>query len=149
MSWIKPSFFWMMYRSGWASKADLERVLAIDVAREDFDRALAIGCLSSFGNTRSEVCYESWRSQLRDSDVVIQWDPDRSQQLTKLETRAIQIGLRGKTLEAYASSWVQNIEDITQLCLQIRDDVHAGGSSDLAPVEKPYIFPNVVGHENP
>lgn len=25
MTWIKPSFLWMMYRSGWATKKDQER----------------------------------------------------------------------------------------------------------------------------
>ena len=29
MTWIKPSFLWMMYRSGWASKQGQERILAI------------------------------------------------------------------------------------------------------------------------
>lgn len=27
MTWIKPSFRWMMYRSGWATKPGQERVL--------------------------------------------------------------------------------------------------------------------------
>jgi hypothetical protein len=27
MTWIKPSFLWMMYRSGWATKTDQERIL--------------------------------------------------------------------------------------------------------------------------
>ena len=31
MTWIKPSFLWMMYRSGWASKQGQERILAIDL----------------------------------------------------------------------------------------------------------------------
>ena len=31
MSWIKPGFLWMMYRSGWASKAGQEHVLAIKI----------------------------------------------------------------------------------------------------------------------
>lgn len=29
MTWIKPSFLWMMYRSGWATKENQERILAI------------------------------------------------------------------------------------------------------------------------
>jgi hypothetical protein len=32
MTWIKPSFLWMMYRSGWATKPGQERVLAITIA---------------------------------------------------------------------------------------------------------------------
>ena len=34
MSWIKPNFLWMMYRSGWATKPGQERVLAVWLDRE-------------------------------------------------------------------------------------------------------------------
>lgn len=34
MTWIKPSFLWMAYRSGWASKPRQERVLAFEITRE-------------------------------------------------------------------------------------------------------------------
>jgi hypothetical protein len=33
MTWIMPSFTWMMYRSGWAEKEGQERILAIDILR--------------------------------------------------------------------------------------------------------------------
>jgi hypothetical protein len=33
MTWIKPSFGWMMHRCGWARKPGQERVLAIGVSR--------------------------------------------------------------------------------------------------------------------
>jgi hypothetical protein len=35
MTWIKPSFLWMMYRCGWASEPGQTRVLAI--ARSGFE----------------------------------------------------------------------------------------------------------------
>ena len=41
MTWIKPSFLWMMYRCGWASKPGQERVLAIRMNRSGFEAALA------------------------------------------------------------------------------------------------------------
>ena len=31
MTWIKPSFLWMMYRCGWATKPGQERVLAREI----------------------------------------------------------------------------------------------------------------------
>ena len=34
MTWIKPSFLWMMYRCGWALKPGQEHVLAIDLRRD-------------------------------------------------------------------------------------------------------------------
>lgn len=41
MSWIKPSFLWMMYRSRWGSKPGQEMVLAVRIKRDFFDRVLA------------------------------------------------------------------------------------------------------------
>src|SRR5262245_57845000 len=48
MTWIKPSFLWMAYRSGWASKPDQERVLAVTMTRAGFEWALQHSCLSHF-----------------------------------------------------------------------------------------------------
>ncbi|MBI6550469.1 DUF4291 family protein [Xenorhabdus sp. VLS] len=37
MTWIKPSFLWMMYRSGWAKKDEgQKRILAIDLTHKGF-----------------------------------------------------------------------------------------------------------------
>src|SRR6202042_2093945 len=48
MTWIKPSFLWMMYRSGWGTKDGQERVLAIDITRSGFQWCLENACLSHF-----------------------------------------------------------------------------------------------------
>jgi hypothetical protein len=40
MSWIRPNFLWMMYRCGWAQKSGQEVVLAIWLARAQFDAIL-------------------------------------------------------------------------------------------------------------
>ena len=37
MTWIKPSFLWMMYRCGWGMKENQEYILGIDIRREAFD----------------------------------------------------------------------------------------------------------------
>jgi hypothetical protein len=37
MSWIKPNFLWMMYRCGWASKENQERVLAFWLDKAAFE----------------------------------------------------------------------------------------------------------------
>lgn len=34
MTWIKTNFLWMMYRSGWATKRDQEKILAITISRD-------------------------------------------------------------------------------------------------------------------
>ena len=48
MTWIKPSFNWMMYRSGYATKPGQEVVLGIDISREGFEWALEHATLSKF-----------------------------------------------------------------------------------------------------
>lgn len=45
MTWIKPSFLWMMYRSGWGSKEGQENILAIKIKRTGFEWALQNSCL--------------------------------------------------------------------------------------------------------
>ena len=75
MTWIKPSFLWMMYRCGWAQKENQEHVLAIDIKRSGFDKAVRSAVISSY----SEDCgisKEEWQHLVKDSDVRIQWDPD-------------------------------------------------------------------------
>ena len=37
MTWIKPSFLWMAYRSGWATKPGQTRVLRIHLTRPGFE----------------------------------------------------------------------------------------------------------------
>ena len=47
MTWIKPSFLWMMYRCGWSDKDDGQRrVFAFDISRDGFEWALAHSCSS-------------------------------------------------------------------------------------------------------
>jgi hypothetical protein len=48
MTWIKPSFLWMMYRCGWATKPGQERVLAVEITRAGFEWALEHACVSHF-----------------------------------------------------------------------------------------------------
>lgn len=60
MTWIKPSFLWIMYRSGWATKDGQERILAIDIKRTGFNNILDNVVLSSF-NADVYGQYEDWK----------------------------------------------------------------------------------------
>ncbi|ESP92572.1 DUF4291 family protein [Pseudoalteromonas luteoviolacea] len=47
MTWIKPSFLWMMCRSGWGQKDNGQnRILALNISREGFEWALNSSLLS-------------------------------------------------------------------------------------------------------
>jgi Domain of unknown function (DUF4291) len=48
MTWVKPSFLWMMYRCGWATKEGQETVLALEITRDGFEWALRHACLSHY-----------------------------------------------------------------------------------------------------
>lgn len=48
MSWIKPNFLWMMYRSGWGTKPGQEVTLAVRLRRDAFDEILRLAVHSSF-----------------------------------------------------------------------------------------------------
>ena len=113
MSWIKPNFLWMMYRAGWAAKPNQERILALWVARETFERILSQAVHSTF---RVEI-YQTeanWQAALGSSEVRLQWDPDHNPYGHKLDRKAIQLGLRGHTLRQFATEGLGGIEDITE-----------------------------------
>lgn len=113
MTWIKPNFLWMMYRSGWASKQNQERILAIRISKKGFIDLLSKGVYSSYQKEKYET-KEVWKTELRNSDVRIQWDPDHNAKGGNLERRAVQIGIKGNDLKKFNSEYVQEIIDITE-----------------------------------
>jgi hypothetical protein len=136
MSWIKPNFLWMMYRSGWATKSGQEAILAIRIAKSHFERILAGAVHSSF---KPDVypTHAAWQDALDRSDVRLQWDPDHNPYGTKLERRAIQLGLRGEVLRQFATDW---IVDITPFAAAQRKYVEARELDKLTvPVERVYL----------
>ena len=126
MTWIKPSFLWMMYRSGWAEKdAGQNRILAIDISHRGFQEIITQGALNQSANNDyfpEKKCYK----KPADSDVIIQWDPERDILLNKLYYRTIQIGLRGDALNNYTEKWIVDINDITQKVKNIHSLVLSG-----------------------
>src|SRR3954471_23180929 len=48
MSWVKPNFLWMMYRSGWGRKPNQEVTLGLRIKRTFFDTLLEEAVESSF-----------------------------------------------------------------------------------------------------
>lgn len=123
MTWIKPSFLWMMYRAGWSLKdAGQARILAVDITREGFEWALANASLTHGPELD------------RSKPVRVQWDPERSIDLGRLPHRAIQIGLGPSVVGRYVDEWIVGIEDVTRLALEVertRDPA-------LLPPERPY-----------
>ncbi|MEV4613975.1 DUF4291 domain-containing protein [Kitasatospora sp. NPDC049258] len=140
MTWIKPSFRWMMYRSGWGTKAGQERVLAVRISREGFEWALAHACLSHQDRERHASAAD-WKAELAASPVRVQWDPERSIRLGALGHRAIQVGLTGEAVHRYVDGWITGVEDVTALAHRAHALVRAGdpaGAQALLPIETRY-----------
>jgi len=119
MTWIKPSFLWMMYRSGWGKKDNGQnRILAIDISREGFEWALENSLLSHEAKNYTDK--EKWLKIKKATPVRIQWDPERDLHLQPLEHRAIQIGLTNEAVPLYVNEWIQSITDVTNLASEIQ-----------------------------
>lgn len=143
MTWIKPSFLWMMERSGWAQKRDQERVLAITLKTSGFFDLLSRATLTHppRGVSRAE-----WRELMDLSPVRVQWDPERDLMGQKLDARAIQVGIGRERSKLYASNYIARIDDVTGLAKKIdrlrREDRQA--AKKLLPKETRMMLPDAI-----
>ncbi|KAF9899165.1 hypothetical protein EC991_009397 [Linnemannia zychae] len=171
MTWIKPSWAWMLYRAGYSYKdPGQERILALKMKHDSFISLLdrAVLTIHDKGEARPNVESESSPALSdgiskntgrrtrhtvagaeKSSDVKVQWDPERTVRLDKLEYRSIQIGIP----KAISSEWVEHmivkIEDVTDKARklkQILDDKPEVTDEELIqlgliPKEKPFELP--------
>ncbi|MEV2276822.1 DUF4291 domain-containing protein [Nocardiopsis sp. NPDC049922] len=152
MTWVKPSFLWMMYRCGWGLKENQETVLAVEISREGFEWALRNACLSHH-DPRVHADQDAWRERLRASPARVQWDPERDLRLRPLDHRSLQLGLSGEASHRYADGWIVGITDVTPLAHEVHALVRAGDLDDAAallPEERPYPAPGrLLDHLTP
>jgi len=118
MSWIKPNFLWMMFRSAWGTKEGQNVILAVWLQRSAFDTILQKAVHSTFVPEvyRSR---QEWKQAVGRSCVRLQWDPDHDPSGAKVERRAIQLGLRGNVLVRYAREWIVRIDTTTYASIPI------------------------------
>ena len=138
MSWIKPNFLWMMYRSGWGTKENQKVTLALRVRREFFDSILAAAVPSSWDREQFST-EEEWSQAVSHSSVRLQWDPDHNPSGAKQERRAIQLGLRGDMLEAFGTRELVDLIDMSAFVAEQRSILATHGVSTLVtPRERVY-----------
>ncbi|MFN9472116.1 DUF4291 domain-containing protein [Acidovorax sp.] len=137
MSWIKPNFLWMMYRCGWATKPGQEMVVGLRIRRAFFDRILA-NAVASTWQPAQYASREDWKAAVEASDVRLQWDPDHDPLGAPLERRAVQLGLRGQTLKAFATSELLEVIDMTPFVHAQRPLAMARDARLLMPREQVY-----------
>ncbi|MGF1427650.1 DUF4291 domain-containing protein [Kitasatospora sp. LaBMicrA B282] len=130
MTWIKPSFRWLMHRSNWARKPGQERILAVRITRAGWEQALANAVLTT-GDPAA----------LATAAVHVQWDPERSAAGAALNHYSIQVGVGRGMIDALVDDWTVELTDLTPQVRRIAELVRAGRSAQavrLLPPERPY-----------
>lgn len=143
MTWIKPSFLWLMERSNWGLKSGQERILAVRIRREGWEAALSLGVLTHFEPVAHGTPQE-WSRAFEAAAVHIQWDPERSLRGQALPCDSIQVGLGRTVIGRYVDEWCLSIEDLTERVRKIRKLLDAGRADQatrLLPRESVYPIP--------
>lgn len=156
MTWIKPSWGWMMYRAGYSYKdPNQARILALRMRREHFLELLKRGVLShdalrSAAAADGALCSkgeEVPKESTAEEEVRIQWDPERSARLEKLGYRSIQIGVPAALQARWVEEWIMGIEDVTEKARELKrvldeeDDGPGGAITDQELVDRG-LLPN-------
>jgi len=140
MTWIKPSFLWLMHRSNWGHKPGQERVLAVRIIRAGWELALSEAVLTT-PEPSVHGSAAAWRTAFAGARVHVQWDPERSLRGTPLNHYSIQVGIGRALIRTFADDWVVGLADLTPTVHAIAGLVRAGQSARaqrLLPPERPY-----------
>ena len=140
MSWIKPNFLWMMYRSGWGEKPNQTTTLAIRLPRALWDEILFLAVPSSFV-PELFVSQGHWKREVAQSEARLQWDPDHDPRGHKCGRRAVQLGLRGALLRRFVDEALA-IEDISEFVAEQRSRAHGNWNELMVPRERVYPVEN-------
>lgn len=147
MTWIKPSFLWLMHRSNWGQKNGQQKTLAVHITRTGWEKALSLGILTHpeplvFPNPIE------WETQFKNAHVHLQWDTERSLRGTGLNHYSIQVGISRHLIHEYVDEWIVKIEDLTPTVSKIRELIKSGRQKNakrLLPSERVYPVNPQVG----
>ncbi|KAF2176622.1 hypothetical protein K469DRAFT_722120 [Zopfia rhizophila CBS 207.26] len=142
MTWIKPSWAWMLYRSGYSYK-DLRQthILALKMTHSAFLSLLSKAVLSHGEGSKEADSNKKTKNEgrARPDSVRVQWDPERTVRLGRLGYRSIQIGIPGKLVPEWVEGIV-GIDDVTERARELKRVIDEEGSgekvSDEALVER-------------
>lgn len=125
MTWIKPSFRWLMVRSHWATRPSQVRILALRIPREKWEECLTQAVLTD-PDPKVYPDAASWEERFQAAKAHVQWDPERSLRGEKLNERSIQVGLSRALLPDFAQRWIREIRDLTAQAHKIQAHLKAG-----------------------
>jgi len=143
MTWIKPSFLWLMHRSNWGRKSGQECILAVRISRKGWETALALGVLTAY-EASAHTSFSVWNEQFEKALVHVQWDPERSFKGADLQMDSIQVGLSRHVIQQFVDEWIVSIEDYTPRTRKIYDLLQKGDTKNAQrhlPNEKIYPLP--------
>lgn len=125
MTWIKPSFLWLMHRSNWGAKAGQERTLAVSISRKGWETALSRAVLTSYEPSvfRSR---RDWDESFQKADVHVQWDPERNIRGASLDHYSIQVGISRHMIMEFVDDWIVKIEDLTPIVAKMNALIRSG-----------------------
>ena len=146
MTWIKPSFLWLMHRSNWAQKSNQTRILRVRITLQGWDEALARGMLTSY-EPRAHADFSAWKRSFEAASIHVQWDPERTLRGADAGVNSIQVGLGRAVIEQFVNEWTVSIEDITPLARKMHALLQSGQAEKarrLLPSEKEYAVQGEV-----
>ncbi|MFD0377087.1 DUF4291 domain-containing protein [Streptomyces sp. NPDC059525] len=134
MTWIKPSFLWLMHRSNWARKPGQERILAVRISRTGWEEALSRAVLTTTSDPAA----------LAGAAVHVQWDPERSARGAALNHYSIQVGIGRDLIRTFTDEWTTGITDLTPQVRKAAALIQGGQAAKaqrLLPPERVYPLP--------
>lgn len=99
------------------------------MTRESFEYLLSLSSLSGASGEKKEV--------------RVQWDPERSVQLGRLEHRSLQVGIGRNVSRRWVEEMVVGIEDVTEVAREVKRCVDEGRVEEakaLLPREREYVL---------
>ena len=125
MTWLKPSFTWMMHRSNWGRKSGQERTLAVRITRSGWEKALARAVLTS-PNKKVHQSRAQWEKDFKAAKVHVQWDTERTLRGAPMNIYSIQVGISRHLIQEYVDEWLVSIEDFTPQVKKIKNLIQSG-----------------------
>ncbi len=146
MTWIKPSFLWLMERSNWGQKKGQEHILAVRITRAGWEEALSLGVLTD-AEPGVYANFTEWETAFNRAQVHIQWDPEKSLRGASLAHRSIQVGLSRHVITRFVDEWTVSIEDYTARAKKIATLWRGGKETQaktLLPPERVYPISETI-----
>lgn len=129
------------YRAGYSFKdARQAHILAIKMKRTHFEQLLS---QVNVPHQASGPMDESESAK----PVRVQWDPERSALLEKLDYRSIQIGISRRLSQKWATEWIEAIEDVTGMARALKQAIDENPSIGLEELSERGLVPREEVYE--